>query len=524
MPRRESLDQSDASRLRRKNRRRHGDMSRDTKPRPRNQLPANSSESDEIRIDLYSGFSRIDPAPPHSLVHSLLEYDATVFENAGTQGYRSRVDRLRFWELDFRERLQVPTGVVPLIADRLVRAGLSVHTTDHRTYGAAFAPCVALERQVDQDDRPILAAIQREPMGQIEVHRFGDTIRWMALICQLYPAARVLMPVATKNFAGDVRWKLERSLGGRVYFQHRGRLPRNLRCMVTTFGTMNSLDPRDWDILLLPDPLGALGIASARAMSRFAYHHGRVYAFVPPSSKLSPRDRLWLHVMAGPNIYRDAPECVGVHVLWLRTPSCPHIGNLPALEFKRQAYWRNTRRNDYITAVSRAFAAQDRAKLAKYGAPYPYTPIAIDRPRDPLVVLLVESTEHGRELLRRLPGWMMVDAVPQKSKQPSPAEDAAGNIMTLTAADKYGLRADVLICASGSPGGRNIKRFPATKWNDDDPDALVVDFIDEFDNRAHDSARRRAREALRRGWTSTWLPEDRSQRQSNDQEAQAGID
>lgn len=42
--------------------------------------------------------------------------------------------------------------------------------------------------------------------------------------------------------------------------------------------------------------------------------------------------------------------------------------------------------------------------------------------------------------------------------------------------------------------------FPGTKWNSDDPDALVVDFKDEFDETAARKSVWRSREYEQAGW------------------------
>lgn len=72
-------------------------------------------------------------------------------------------------------------------------------------------------------------------MGQIEVQGFNDAVHNLALICRLDPEARVLVPVATRSLARDVRWKLHEALGYAVHLQDGGWPVQDVRCLVTTY-------------------------------------------------------------------------------------------------------------------------------------------------------------------------------------------------------------------------------------------------------------------------------------------------
>lgn len=148
--------------------------------------------------------------------------------------------------------------------------------------------------------------------------------------------------------------------------------------------------------------------------------------------------------IAGQIISRIESDTLDVGVLWLSTPSCPRVGEISPREWKRAAYWKNDRRNEYIAAVASAFASMNTLKLRKYGVSVPFTPVIIDKPRKPLVVVLVENVEHGEEIVQRLPGWQLLHA---QSHEPRPRvrKDAAAYVVTVSFASKYGLAADALI-------------------------------------------------------------------------------
>ncbi|MFZ8360722.1 hypothetical protein ACO1LX_20355, partial [Staphylococcus aureus] len=76
------------------------------------------------------------------------------------------------------------------------------------------------------------------------------------------------------------------------------------------------------------------------------------------------------------------------------------------LERKRRAIWHNDARNDLVTGVVQALLTRNRERLAEYG-------IDVGEEDFPegknglKVTVLVESTEHGKELLARLPTFEM---------------------------------------------------------------------------------------------------------------------
>ena len=127
--------------------------------------------------------------------------------------------------------------------------------------------------------------------------------------------------------------------------------------------------------MLLPD---LRSTANERGSEAMACLHGDMGSKNPSRLRLPPtgarlgrRDRIRLEAMSGEVIYHLAPQRAGVQVLWLPTPSCKAINkDATALTFKRWAYWRNSRRCDYIAAVARAFANGDLEKLASYGVPF----------------------------------------------------------------------------------------------------------------------------------------------------------
>jgi hypothetical protein len=149
---------------------------------------------------------------------------------------------------------------------------------------------------------------------------------------------------------------------------------------------------------------------SARCRSR------RGYALVRPGRQADRLAQLRLEAMAGPVIYRRRLRRHRVRVVLLPVTTCPPAGTTP-LERKRLWYWHNADRNQAIANVAQAFAYLDWPYLHQAGltmvdlAEHTYRNFC-------WVAVLVESPEHGRQLLPLLPGWTMLDNTPPPEHGP----------------------------------------------------------------------------------------------------------
>lgn len=457
----------------------------------------------QVQIDLYSAAARIDPAVP--VLEPYLEYRLTEFKKGGPLGFQQHEDQILMWMHDFRERMCIPSGLVPRVSRILTEHGYQVDVHDHRRFKARFAVDEAFLGLTAGDDRRLLDAVRREPLGQIEIEGFKDLIATMRLIISMYPKACVLIPVATKALARKIHHKLAETADFAVQL-FGGAWPEKLpRCMVCTFSGITPNQTHNWDIILLADAAGAAGTRSVQAMSQF---HGpaekenhRVYSFLLPGLRLGRRGRLRLESMAGETIYRLAPQRAGVRVLWLPTPSCRAIDeDATALAFKRKAYWHNDRRNDYVAAVARVFASPDPDKLRRYGVRFQDGKPVLRNAPDSVTMVVVAFTEQGRELAKRLPGWKLFDAVPGGSHQDADTTALTKWIVTETRAAKHKIDVDVLIRAGASTGTACLEGLQQQANNGDQQDVLLVDFNDQFDPRAIQDSERRRREYELLGW------------------------
>src|SRR5262249_37347187 len=152
----------------------------------------------------------------------------------------------------------------------------------------------------------------------------------------------------------------------------------------------------------------------------------------------------------------------------------PDVAEVPrtrtSLERKRRHVWRAGRRNDFIAALTDALVGRDRATLWGHGLFLGAEDDAYFTGPAPSVTVLVESPEHGRELLKRLPGGELWDAVPRKGQAAQRAADPfkigplPQVILTLVEATRltdndgrHSLGTEVLVRADGTEWPLDLK-------------------------------------------------------------------
>jgi hypothetical protein len=177
------------------------------------------------------------------------------------------------------------------------------------------------------------------------------------------------------------------------------------------------------------------------------------------------------------------------------------------------AYWTHDARNDGIAAMVKAVQQQDVPRLWECGL-MPAIEGHLESKSHLRVAVLVESPQHGRELLRRLPGWKLTDAVPVKGTatqgrfDPFPEWPCDQTIITHVAAANMEqdeeIDVDILVRADGSEHPLGTTKFPPRRV--DGQQVLLIDVADDFDDEARAATRRRLSHYVERGWPSGPLP------------------
>jgi hypothetical protein len=443
----------------------------------------------------------MDPAVKE--IVELLTYARTEFAAEGP-----KVIEQAMHSFDFRGRLAFPTGLVPAVVKQLESLGYTAVVTDHRQFGLEHAPAASvIERAAGDEQRGFLTAAAENPIGQIEVDGTKEAIRRAAQLYRLFPDAQIVIAVARRKRAHGLRRMITRAIGEPAGIVCGGSCPSDCRLTVATFAYLNSFEPREVHVLLLADAAEAGGQVAKGMIGRMSYHPIRVYALVRPNQRLGAADRLCLEAMAGQVIYRVAPPAAEVNVSVCPVKMPLKIHGLEGLERKRQGIWHNPRRNALVGRIAKAAMTGDLTKLQHLG-------VAVNNEigqwlvqlPEARVFVLVESTEHARELQTNLPGWQILSEQPGPEADQEQAADAAyptHGIITISYAAKHTTSADVLIAADGISGVLSCRQFPPPAPNCAKGRIILVDFEDQFDDQARSDSRRRFREYTSKGWAVT---------------------
>jgi len=455
---------------------------------------------ERISIIISGGVALIDP--PVAQIAEMLTFPKTTFVPGGPYGCQAETQTHCLYTSDFRQRMAVPLGLLPRIIRHLEGLGGAVSVTDLRVFGPGHIADAAVVAAAG-DYQPMLLAIARHTEGQLELAHRKDIRAALKAICQAYPAARIAIATATRKQAWWWWRKLTKRLKQRVGLAVGGtNVTAQYRITVYSYTYLNTLRGPRVDILLLVDPLTAFGEKAKEGLGHVGLDARRTFALTTPSMTLRSTERLLLETMTGPVIYQPMPEPV-VTVEMLDAPSFPCTRGLDALAYKQTAYWGNDARNDRIAAAARAIAERNLARLGELGmtiaagAELP----AGDQPGK--VIILTESVEQGRELLRRLPGWELLSGQDGTVQRRPCQGTAGGSIYTITYAADRPLDADVLIAASAD-GLAGLAKFPPRGGTR--RQMLLIDIADDFDDSAKRNCRQRLRSYAGRGWTIYGAP------------------
>jgi hypothetical protein len=467
-------------------------------------------------IEIGSIFAWVRPGDVAPLLTPALCYTSTLFAPNELGGFTKVRRRVCHCELEAGGAFRILIGHVTLVQNILENAGLTVTVQDHRQFGVKATPNLQAIREARGNDRTFLEVVGRHPRGLIEVRSQADMLRFSALICKLFPMARIFIPVATRKQVVWTRRELQRTLSEPVNVVGDYSWPWEGGRLVCTLRAFPAWNADDLEVIICPEAAHAVVPGHFRAFGRLPFQ--RVYGFVRAGKELSAKSRFNLEGLFGPVVYGIAdprgPEAT-VQVHWCIPPACYPVGDLAALERKRRSYWSNDRRNALIAAVAGAFRAGNRESLWQHGLFLAEDEGAFLFEDRRSVAILVESAEHGRELHRRLPGWNLWDAMPTP---PTPNNLPPGVqsiwdlgvldqvILTLARASRLEtVYTDMFVVASGQGWPDALRGFPPRSVRGDHQ-VVLVDLADDFDEVARQATLRRQRAYAGRGWRLTNTP------------------
>ena len=479
-------------------------------------MNGNMNKPQDGMVRIYAGPTMAGVSPPHeTLLAPLLTCPGSSFEPGGPLGHQRVKQVHEFYYID-DDTLHFPLNMLAQVEATLRQAGFQVEVGPSPQVNCHFPVDRDLLNSVSYDEKRMLEAVLGHRAGIIEIDRPNDPAHTIGLICRLWPMARILIPVPTQNQVSALFEQLRPILGDQVQTFKTWKWNSAHRCLICSLKLADCANELDWHVVLHPNPLPAVAKSHEPGCATFV--NRRHYGFLPRGTVLDKRMALTLGPFFGDCIYRALDprgHAANVEIIWLTAPWSPRSGTYDALERKRRHLWNNDVRNDYVAAVARAVGAADPAALAKLGFPLDHHIIRADGIK-PRTTILVESTAHGQELVRRLPGWKLWSMTPaDRQRREHDAEqmwdccDARRldqKILTLLVASQIKtLTTDVLIRADGASGPLNLPGFPP-RMSQPGSEVTLIDLADDFDSAAVAATRQRQAGYADQGWTVLTAP------------------
>lgn len=402
-----------------------------------------------VCITIEHGSAVVDPAVPSLM--AALTVQVREYEVAGPIGCRAVIRKDSLYEKGIASTLVIRPGLVARAADILCRHGFTVQIEDRRVWpmGLRGVGNLALTDAVNPD---ICRLLKANPLGQFILPR-NQTVEIIADIARTFLTASILILAPRRQDAWglwhSLKDQLDEYVGLRV-----GKTKRLARVVVGVIPPVKYYDPTGADVIILANAEELTGRNAIDKIVHASWEPTRVYAMVSRPQALAHRRRLVLEGLAGPVIY---PEAVGnakplTPVYRFVPPPGPVINANNAYERRRDGIWLNDHRNDIVAAVAIAAASGDTATLWESG-------LLLDQDENVLqgasVAVLVENSEHGRQLLQRLPGWVLrtidMDFVSARTfdEENENSADNPYQIITLRYVAEHGVNSDLLIDATG---------------------------------------------------------------------------
>jgi hypothetical protein len=429
-----------------------------------------------------------------------------TFQPDGGGGLRNELVPEVLFEVDQNGRAYFPSGLVTRLAALLRRAGYLVEVHD-LSEPCSPAPVSDPAGLVDQNKRDIVTALAGNRRGVVRARSDRDKTAALELLLKTYPQHRFMIVTKTEKEARKIASHLQDIVGEPVDFCTRGSGRSEVRVRV---GTERSLDFTATTVLVFADALQVLH-KSIEPRLRIC-HTQRIYGVLDDQLTLSGREALLIEAWLGPVIggigtaSDRQSEIRAVFADWSgRTGSNLTLG----LEWKRQSIWHNDDRNEAITRLAGAFVSADFDQIGRFGIFFDAD--ELDPGQQRRVLILVESVEHGRELARRLPGWILLraDGADLESNRQDSTESALASgaatpdrsIITLSYAKRHGLLdATVLIRVDGTPWPLDVGIATSGNARGGNAPVLLVDLADHQDPTAQNAFLDRAQDYHSRGW------------------------
>lgn len=453
-------------------------------------MQQSSSEKQKTTITLH-GPAAFAEGAICDLIVSLLEHAVRRFLPGGPLGYHHHLELIQHFGMD-DGRLIFSAGLVPRIRRHLERHGYMVEIDDRTLWGHLQNADHQFLQEPDlaADDVRLLNVLAKEPRGQILVQRFSDIGRHIALFARLFRDFNIYIVARNKNRVQQLVQGISQHADRPVTRDSRTTWSHNPRMFVGTMQLFHHSMSDGFHIVIFTDVESILATRTANLPE--VWQDGTWYAFLEVGAQLTDYQHFRLEEICGPVIFSPIENnpLAKVNVVFL---DVDHEESTAAadkgLTRKRALFWHSPSWNQMIAKTAMALAQYGLTSPILQKAGVPRLPDSLRKGYRQTVSILVESCEHGCELLTRLPQWELLTINAYTSCIPLVDHQ---QIATFAYADRWGINTDILIRADGGSGWPLSSGFPRLAQHQDDL-TLLVDFIGATDETAiRDTQSRRA--------------------------------
>ena len=396
-------------------------------------------------------------------------------------------------------------GLLPRVVERLKASGIQVTQKDKTNWTQFRRTDKSLLKspQLTQWGRNYLEFISRQPRGQIPVQSESEATVLIALLLDLYYQENVVL--VTKSMSkGRKLLKQLRSWTTRRVMLYQDQVWRTSpRVLICHPDTIPHCRDEDWTVMVCMDLESAT--AKQTLESKLWLRGQLLFCFSPVVQQIDEQDRFRIEMLFGGPIFDTTPkpnQFTKVAVYFAKAFSNSAAKNqksMTPLERKRHYIWTNEARNQSIAQIAMALANNEMPSLEEHG-------FLLGKDRDFLknwrrtlgLAIVVEVTEHGRELQSYLPDWELLTALPNADESADLPCVSELSIITLSRARQQGIAADVVIRADGTASTLGNDYGPYDGIHGDE--MLVIDMADDYDLKATKDTQCRIEDYRSRGW------------------------
>jgi hypothetical protein len=430
-----------------------------------------------------------------TLVIPFLEYSPKHFVACGPFGVQASHSRHQFYQIDQDGYLKTAAGFLPLVVDACEQQGIAVSVVDRSRWPVLEKATGALSAIATSADQELLNALANNPRGRLVVGYASELHGQTQNLLTLFSGNRCL--VVTPN--GEQRDKHCAKLSCRLsrpVSTHDDIVwgsPDRVTIITANCFAGVSIVNVDFDVVVFTHPNCVTGDQAFETAVQL--NHELLYCFVPHGYQPDALSQFRLEAVCGEVIHTSVTAAPSVHVVMVEAPPIQAPGKLTPLERKRTTIWHNDQRNDLIAGIASAVASGDVQTFSQRCEFLNQHGDLLSQRSNLGIAILVESTEHGRELQRRLPEWTLDTAIPDDDGVTGCCS-CHRSIVTQAFASQ-GLNADVLIRATGTASPLMVRGFPSILQTR----AIVLfDLADDFDEQAICDTAARIRDYKSRDW------------------------